>query len=204
MTSSPPKSYKRARNLDRDVLSTFDLGFTDFDKKKKYVDTPWTALLHPKGFSLQLGASFTYRTLARSPVKYALLREIVESKDHPREFFFFAQHYVSQDDLCDLGYAGASLGMDVDKELAVTNEYSFIPMEQATGNCMVLTHEQHKFLVKPGNRVDQTFYYRYVSSLVMFLLLFVVVVTIFGCVVIVVVMRNNHMQNVQQAYQDLI
>jgi hypothetical protein len=160
MTSPAPSSHKRARNLTSDDLNTFDLGFTDVDKNRKYVDTPWTALEHPKGFSLQLGATVTYQTSTRSPIRHAILRGIVTPRNQPGQTIFFVQNWVSNDTLRHLGYAPSSLGMDDDRELAITNDYSFIPMSHATGNCMVLTFEQHKFILKPGHTVDQTFYYR--------------------------------------------
>lgn len=135
------------------------MGFDDVDGGDMYEDTIWTALEHPKGFSMQLGFGFTYKTSPASMPHVGILRGIVHPKGRPDQVVFFAQKMLSTQGFNGMGLDASSLNMS-DMELAATGEYIFVPLKQAVGNCSVLTNEQYRFVVKKGQSIDHVYFYR--------------------------------------------
>jgi hypothetical protein len=58
-----------------------------------------------------------------------------------------------------MGYDVVKLGL-VEKEVCVSSNYTYVPLQEVTGNCVILTSEQYRANVPEDQVVPDVFYFR--------------------------------------------
>jgi hypothetical protein len=153
-------NLKRPRKVDAALIGQFEKEFHEACKThQKYELTPYTALRHPDGFNLQIGFGITYNTTGRGNDKLGILKDIVV-KRRQKVIHFLVQQVLHSDDLRKRKCEYAGLGLE-DQEVVVSSSYEVISIDDATGNCAILTKEQYRFFLKDNQIIHNTYFYRY-------------------------------------------
>jgi hypothetical protein len=157
------------RPLKRHCKTTAgDLGEYDFciedleiTHSSLYEDTVITGLQHPTlGCDLQLGFAVRYKSSLRGrPEMTAIIREFLCLKADPRQIVLLAQDAPDGAMLDRMGYDPVNLGLE-EKEVCMSSNYTYVPLLEVTGNCVILTFEQYRAYVPDDQDVPDVFLFR--------------------------------------------
>ena len=156
------RPLKRQCKTTAGDLGEYDLCFEDLDTRNSlYADTVFTALKHPlSGCDLQLGFGMRYQAPMRGhPEMTAILREILFLKEDPWQVVLLVQDAPGGAMLERMGYDVIKLGL-TEKEVCVSSSYTYVPLEEVTGNCVILTSEQYRANVPEDQVVPDVFFFR--------------------------------------------
>jgi hypothetical protein len=143
-------------------LGEYDLCFEDLDTHNSiYEDTVITGLQHPTlRCNLQLGFAVRYKSSLRGrPEMTAIIREFLCLIADPRQIVLLAQDAPGGAMLDRMGYDVVKLGL-VEKEVCVSSNYTYVPLQEVTGNCVILTSDQYRANVPEDQVVPDVFYFR--------------------------------------------